>query len=276
MSPDPLPRFRTVHGWLPCQPGESFRPQVTVGGWPFPRPLHMAPSDAWLVTHFHGASEISMGGQTTPVVAETVMVFPPRSRFRVLGQGRFSKQTQVRLVGLDLPTWFEEADIKPGVPYPLGQGLASVKWVRILHDEWGRPNRDPVLAGMIFRCWLREIRRSRGPVAKTAAERLSLAHARLTEGTESDFTIESLAREFGVTRRHLTETYRAARGLSPKQALLQARLEKARRLLSTGPMPVNRIGKACGFDDPFHFSRTFRRHFGLAPKAWREAKARSG
>jgi AraC-like DNA-binding protein len=48
------------------------------------------------------------------------------------------------------------------------------------------------------------------------------------------------------------------------------KIEKAKSLLIT-PMPITDIVYACGFADHSHFTRTFSRLAGVAPKAWRLA-----
>ncbi len=56
--------------------------------------------------------------------------------------------------------------------------------------------------------------------------------------------------------------------------VMELRLEAARRELAAPPnqaRPVAAIAEACGFEDPSHFSRRFRRRFEQAPGAWRRA-----
>jgi AraC-like DNA-binding protein len=56
--------------------------------------------------------------------------------------------------------------------------------------------------------------------------------------------------------------------------VMQLRLEAARRELAAPPnrgRPVAAIAEACGFEDPSHFSRRFRRRFEQTPGAWRRA-----
>jgi AraC-like DNA-binding protein len=49
------------------------------------------------------------------------------------------------------------------------------------------------------------------------------------------------------------------------------RLDHAVRLLSDPAerRPVSQIAEACGFSSDAHFSRSFRRVFGMAPSEWR-------
>lgn len=67
-------------------------------------------------------------------------------------------------------------------------------------------------------------------------------------------------------RRHLHQT--------PARYLRDVRLRHAERLLSHSGLPVALIAEQCGFVSPFHFSRAFKEHYGLAPLAFRQQAQR--
>ena len=72
----------------------------------------------------------------------------------------------------------------------------------------------------------------------------------------------------GARRRRV---FRAVVGDSPHQYLIGARLRAAAdRLLDTCE-PVTEIALGVGFNDLSHFHATFRRAFGVSPRAWRKA-----
>jgi len=55
------------------------------------------------------------------------------------------------------------------------------------------------------------------------------------------------------------------------QILLHTRLEKGLTLLQTTEAPISGIALECGFKTPSHFSDSFRKRFGIAPKMIRSA-----
>lgn len=65
------------------------------------------------------------------------------------------------------------------------------------------------------------------------------------------------------------EAFRRVTGASPGQYRMQLRLERARDLLLDTDLPVAQVAAACGFSDPFYFSRCFSRHFSVSPSRWR-------
>jgi len=69
-------------------------------------------------------------------------------------------------------------------------------------------------------------------------------------------------------------------GLSIIRYHTQQRLTRARELLES-QLPIAQVAKTTGYDDPFHFSRAFRRFFGISPSesrrrgsAYRDAASR--
>lgn len=81
-----------------------------------------------------------------------------------------------------------------------------------------------------------------------------------------------IAAALGCSR---SELYRAFDGQEESIAatLWRTRLEQARRLLTLRPGPdlnITQVATHCGFLDPSHFSRMFRRRFGMSPSDMRE------
>lgn len=55
-------------------------------------------------------------------------------------------------------------------------------------------------------------------------------------------------------------------GISPKQWLIERRLEKAYHLLSTKPITVSEVVQEIGYENMPHFIKAFRDKYGLPPK----------
>ena len=54
-------------------------------------------------------------------------------------------------------------------------------------------------------------------------------------------------------------------GISPMADLQQARIEKAKNLLTNRELQVTEVAERCGYASIHHFSRTFKEHTGLSP-----------
>lgn len=77
-----------------------------------------------------------------------------------------------------------------------------------------------------------------------------------------------IAHAFGQSPRQLQRLF-AADGTTPRQYILDCRLDEAARRLKTSSQTVTDIAFATGFDDLTHFGRAFRRRFDLSPRSYR-------
>lgn len=68
----------------------------------------------------------------------------------------------------------------------------------------------------------------------------------------------------GCTRFQLIRSFKALFGITPHQFLLLVKAKKAKQLLSNGMSCVD-ASLACGFYDQSHFTRNFKRAFGVTP-----------
>lgn len=84
------------------------------------------------------------------------------------------------------------------------------------------------------------------------------------------WTVAGLARRAGMGETAFRAAVHRLTGRSPRAWLEQRRFERARSLLLSTDRPIARIAAACGYDDPFHFSRVCRRLTGLSPRRLRQ------
>lgn len=85
---------------------------------------------------------------------------------------------------------------------------------------------------------------------------------------------DELEARAGLGRTAFGAAFKAATGRTPAAWLLERRLAEAHRLLTSGREPVAAVAARTGFGDPFHFSRCFRRRYGLSPRRARRAEPR--
>ncbi len=97
------------------------------------------------------------------------------------------------------------------------------------------------------------------------AHRIATAIALLRKDFDKPLRVAGLARQLGMSVSGLHHQFKAVTAMSPLQFQKHLRLEEARRLLLTGEVDAATAGYEVGYDDPSHFSREYKRHFGQPP-----------
>jgi AraC family transcriptional regulator of arabinose operon len=89
------------------------------------------------------------------------------------------------------------------------------------------------------------------------------------ERMQEPWTVAAMARSVHLGRARFAHLYTKLLGVSPVEDLIQARLLRARALLTNSGMSVAEAAKQCGFGSLCHFSRLFRKHVGCSPSDYR-------
>ncbi|MFF5211144.1 GlxA family transcriptional regulator [Streptosporangium sp. NPDC000396] len=84
-------------------------------------------------------------------------------------------------------------------------------------------------------------------------------------------TLAGIARHANTSVRSLNRRFRAQTGTTPLRWLLHARVDRARELLETTNLPVERVAERCGFGSSATFRHRFAQHVGVSPSAYRAA-----
>lgn len=85
-----------------------------------------------------------------------------------------------------------------------------------------------------------------------------------------DILIQDIANYIGINRSYLFNIFKNKLQMSPKEYLINFRMEKAKHLLCTTSLSVKEISEKVGYNDPLTFSKMFRRCVGCSPKHFRE------
>ncbi|WAU81860.1 helix-turn-helix domain-containing protein [Streptomyces sp. Qhu-G9] len=89
------------------------------------------------------------------------------------------------------------------------------------------------------------------------------------ERLDQPLTVEDLARQAGMSSRHLGRHFRAATGTTPLQWLLSQRISRAQELLESTDRSVDAIAEATGMGTATTLRRHFNRTLGVPPDAYR-------
>ncbi|MFZ0064400.1 MAG: AraC family transcriptional regulator [Pyrinomonadaceae bacterium] len=97
------------------------------------------------------------------------------------------------------------------------------------------------------------------------ARRISKAIGRLREHFDEQLKMEEIARELGMSVSGFHHHFKSVTSMSPLQFQKHLRLQEARRLMLGEDMDAASAGFRVGYQDPSHFSREYKKHFGAPP-----------
>ncbi|MBB5470675.1 AraC-like DNA-binding protein [Paraburkholderia sp. CI2] len=111
--------------------------------------------------------------------------------------------------------------------------------------------------------------RTRPAAARVATDdtRVALMQERLTGDLVEPVTLAEVAKAAGLSPFHAARLFTQSTGLPPHAWRNQVRLQRALAPLRAG-VPVTDVAAASGFTDQSHFTRHFRRMFGVPPGQW--------
>jgi AraC-like DNA-binding protein len=101
------------------------------------------------------------------------------------------------------------------------------------------------------------------------AARIDMVRELMDTHTAEPHSLASLAAAAGMSRLHFAHVFRELMGVSAYAYLLRQRLQAARKLLKDGAS----VTEACftvGFNNLGHFTRSFRRQFGIVPSRFND------
>ncbi len=87
--------------------------------------------------------------------------------------------------------------------------------------------------------------------------------------TDASLTNAELAAECDMSEVYFRKLFVRYFNTSPKQYIIDLRIQKAKQQLSEGRLNVSEISDGCGFSNPYHFCRLFKQHTGLTPSEYK-------
>ena len=94
---------------------------------------------------------------------------------------------------------------------------------------------------------------------------MSLINAKATSG----LTVSDVCTSLRMSRRLLDMRFRAVKGISPRDAIINRRLDALRKLLKNSDDSIAAICRRCGFGSDNHPKKLFRQRFGITMSDYR-------
>jgi AraC-like DNA-binding protein len=203
-------------------------------------------------------------GQRRPFVGMSIS-FPPERVARAL----------LELADAGAPT---AAETVPAFVMPPDDAIADAleRLVRTLDSPIERKVIAPLIVNeILYRLLCSDSAAAiRGAVAGAPdALRILTSMRFIDEHLADKLTVEQLAKLAGMSTSHYAHRFSSIVRVSPMRFLRQARLEHARALLMESGTRANEVATRVGFESAAHFTREFKRRFGVPPSRYLRARS---
>jgi AraC-like DNA-binding protein len=101
--------------------------------------------------------------------------------------------------------------------------------------------------------------------------RIRDAMAYIEERAASRLSVKAIARHVAMSPSHFAHRFREIASVSPMQYVKIVRMARARVLLLADGLAAAEAARAVGYASASHFTRDFKRHFGLSPSSYARA-----
>jgi AraC-like DNA-binding protein len=108
---------------------------------------------------------------------------------------------------------------------------------------------------------------------KVENDTIALSIAMMKQNIRCNYTIKELADHARYSVSRYSELFRLKTGFAPIQYFLQLKIQRSCQYLYFTKMNIKEICTEVGFDDPYYFSRMFKKQMGQSPLRYRKASS---
>lgn len=89
---------------------------------------------------------------------------------------------------------------------------------------------------------------------------------------EEQLTVQDFASRNNFSVPHFSSLFQKATGMSPIEYFIHLKLQKACLLLYSTDIRIKNVAGAIGYDDPYYFSRLFKKYMNVSPDQYRQMR----
>lgn len=159
---------------------------------------------------------------------------------------------------------------KPPVPIPLNENAITI-WQNIYRTlEMGYSHENLISASFSFHYLLATfLFPGRHTNNNDEGDIITRTIEEMRQSVHSKLTVEEMAAKHRLSVSHFSSLFRKSTGMPPMDYFIHLKMQKACQLLYFGSNHVKGIAMELGYDNPYYFSRLFKKYIGTSPKDYR-------
>lgn len=148
---------------------------------------------------------------------------------------------------------------------------ALAQYVTFLHRQLAQQSGNPSSERQMLLLLIQLLKERYGHRVRLD-RRIDAVRNFIDENFQQAVTLSQLAAIVHLSVRQLNQIFRRELGMTPRQYLIEKRMQRAWQLLADGGLQVQQVAERVGYANLAAFSDRFRRHFGHSPRHLRRNK----
>ncbi len=263
-SQQPMDLNLLFFGKEECLPGHTWGPGVR---------------DSYILHYIHeGKGIFRLAGREYPLSAGEGFLIPPDTVVQYEADPEEPwVYSWIGFRGLYARTLMERARLTSAEPVyriPADRKHSLGSFYEQLLETSSQPAGDIHAQGILYHIMYELI--SRLPSAERGAARSRSKEMHIRQAIEyiensysQKITILDISRSVGLDRTYLSSLFKERFGISLQAFMLEYRMNRAIELLHHTNLSVGEVSRSVGYDDPFLFSKMFKKLKGVSPKKLR-------
>jgi AraC-like DNA-binding protein len=224
-----------------------------------------------------GSGTVILDGQTFPLRAGIFFIYGPATRHHIVSSPKnpFSKYF-LDFFGQEAAGLLSAVSVPPGTAMQVPDLENFRMLLEMVLSEGGRGLRTtPKICAGLLRILLLKMEGAQVPSPmKGSAPMQTFETCRdLIDTRHLEFQdLDEIARAAGLDKSYICRLFKSHGYPSPYSYLIRKKINRAAEWLMTERCQVKEVAERAGFEDPYHFSRIFKREMGQSPRTFTRRK----
>ncbi|MDD3925246.1 MAG: AraC family transcriptional regulator [bacterium] len=225
----------------------------------------------YLFMFFYDEVFIRADGTVNPYPGNSLIIWRPGQGHYYGNTEKLWKHSWIHCDGKIISQCLDQNRLPVDTVIPLPDGSLAERYLLSIHSELTTCTRpEAVIVGNLLQNWMLEIRRAvySGGEQLVPHRFMQIKHY-LETNIDQDIRLERLAQATHLSVSHFCNEFKRYFGIPAVDYLISLRLHQAAFLLHDHNLSVTEVARQVGYKDIYHFSRLFKKHYGMSPSHMR-------
>ncbi len=229
--------------------------------------------DSWLILMTQTPAIFLVGEKYEECPPNTIFLYKPHQRIYYRANDNRFANDWAMFISDEL--FVTETVLPTGVPMKMNDPAYMHRLFQLVAIEHERAGdyKDPIIRKLIQVMFYKLIE-SNEPGNKSLMIRdVNDLRREIFAKPEINWNLAMMAEKLNISTGYLEASYKAAFGISCMEDVIRSRVDMAKKHLITSSISISEIATRCGYRNPEHFFRQFKKMTGMTPRNYRVSKS---